>query len=633
MTRQSLFRKFTRLVIPLVVLTALAVGLMFGYISHQAFLHTVRADYSVAAAQASRHISFFMQTASQQILATAGFVAAIRLDEWRTLMAITELRHQFPQFQYMALVDLEGREMVRSWFNQDLWNRQAWDTFQEAKKGRLACSRMVIQDSRPVIFLAAPVYYDGELTSIVWARLNVKPVWDVVIQLKRDLNFGANGHIFLVDQANTLIGGDEISMNFGQVFDLDIPRSPATASRLDLKTWQDDKRLDTHDPETLKSLLQDRLQRPDFWIGERLGVKSIYLRARIRDLGWQLVMIQPYSEAFHFLYQGIWTGSGLIALAIIVGVVLIWLTARRFLAPIARLRQGVARAARGDLKQAIEVETNDEVGELANHFNEMQAALQDYIDRLMATTADLNHAKCLAVLGTTASKVNHQVGNFLNNLVLALSIIKADNLSDTSRTSLAVIEENTRQIQMFIERLLDFARRADLNLAPWSAEAELEGLVQAWQVRARAAGIDLISDIRKMPPVLADSVLLKEALANLIANALEAASAGDRIMIRTELDGNRVKIEIEDTGAGISAENLDHVFTPFFTTKKGKGTGLGLALAKTVMESHGGELILNTRAGEGTRVTCWLPVAPASLGDGTVLGQGIQGRVEESPGS
>jgi len=608
--KPGLFRKFTFLVIFLVVATALGVGSGLSLISQQAFERTIRADYRLAAVLAGRQIEMFLDNAFQGLNGAAALVAAIRLDRWRTQMAVTELRHKFPQFEYLALLDLRGYETAGALFNQDLFSREGRAAFQEACQGRPACSQVLLSERVPVMFIAAPVFYDGRQTAVLWGRLNAKPVWDVVIQLKRDLNFGPNGHVYLLDGDKTLIAGDEISRQFGQVLDLGSPPKAAEDQPLDIEVLREAKRFDTYDPETLKSLLKDWHFQPAFWVEQWEGRKTIFVKSRIESLNWSLYLVQPYEDAFYFLRQGLWTSVGLVIMIVGAAVALTWLTTRKFLAPLARLHQGVARAARGDLSESIEVETQDEVGDLARHFNEMQAALEDYINRLVSATADLNHAKCLAVLGTTASKVNHQVGNFLNNLVLALSIVKTDHLSETSKESVAVIEENARQIQTFIERLLSFARRADLSLRAWSPEAGLKEIIETLRLQTESRRVAMTVKTEAAPLVLADKALMEQALINLLTNALEATPPGGKIVVRVRPDGERVRIDIEDTGQGIPPEDLDNVFTPFFTTKKDKGSGLGLSLVQTVIEAHGGEVALDSRVGQGTTASCWLPAAP-----------------------
>ena len=593
MKRASLFSKFIIVLIPLLVVAAVATGAGLGYFSHRSFLKTIRADYRVAAAEACHQIDHYIQTAFEEIEATAALVAAIRLDPWRTHMAFQEVQYHFKRFQHMCLLDLEGRTMGAECINTDLLEPEAKAVFQQARQGRPAFSRLILLDRIPVMFIAAPVHRDGRQTAVVWARLNVKLVWDLVIQLKRDLNFGPNGHVYLVDRDHRLIASDEISRQFGQVFDLAVPRTRGRTS-------------DVRKP---GSGNQD--QRPFFWIAGAGGARNIYLRSGLERPQWTLYMVQPYHEAFQFLYQGLLASLGVLAVVTLLGILLAWYTTRRFLGPVARLHQGVARAAQGDLGRPIEVDSRDEVGDLAEHFNEMQKSLQEYIHRLVEATTDLNHAKNLAVLGTTASQVNHQVGNFLNNLVLALSILKADKLSESSKTSLGIIEENTQQIQLFIQRLMDLARKTRVDLSPWKPHQEIDRIVRSFRPQADAAGVELMAEIEETPPVLADAALLDQAIGNLIQNALEACDPGDRIRVRVRLAGGRVAVEVTDTGRGIPREHLEHVFTPFFTTKIAKGTGLGLALVQSVFQTHGGETSITSSPDQGTQVTCWLPTAPA----------------------
>jgi hypothetical protein len=145
-------------------------------------------------------------------------------------MVLSELQHKFDHFQHLSLLDMEGNELANSWFNQELFDREAWPTFQDASGGRIAHSRVMVMDGIPVMFIAAPIFTNGTQSGVIWGRLNAKPIWDVVIQLKRDLNFGADGHIFLLDSRDTLIASDEISTQFGQAISLE--KSPDSGKQI-----------------------------------------------------------------------------------------------------------------------------------------------------------------------------------------------------------------------------------------------------------------------------------------------------------------------------------------------------------------------------------------------------------------
>ncbi|MFH1136031.1 MAG: ATP-binding protein [Pseudomonadota bacterium] len=612
MGKSSLFSKFKTLVVSLIMLAALSVGVGLSFIGKAAFLRTIQSDYRMVAAQAGRHTGLYLGTAFQEIRAAAAMLSAVRLDSWRHRMALAEFRRNFSQFQEIGLVysndgGPDGRLVPAP--------PEYHQVVSGALSGLVVGSSVTLRDGLPVLYLAAPVFYDGRPEAALWARLDLKPVWDLVIQIKKDLNLGPEGHVYLTDSRRKLVAGDVISGRFGQVFHLAPPtEAPATAppagSRLGVEPGES---YEYEKMSTPANLLRDRELRPDFWIGRGGGVKMIFLRAKVTPLDWTFYMTQPYKDAFQFLYDGLWTAFGLMSAVILVGVIVTRISTRRVLAPIARLHQGVARAAQGDFSEPIAVSSQDEVGDLANHFNDMQASLHDYVQRLVAAMTDLNHANCLAVLGTTSSQINHQVGNFLNYLMVTFSILKADRLSEDSRNSLQIIEEQTLEIKTFMERLGRFANKADLRLEKWIAQEELKKIIGSCETRAKSMLIDLNLITDGSGAVLADKVLLKQAFLNIIENAFEAAGPRGRVAARVEMDGERVRIQIQDNGRGIPAEDLDTIFTPFFSTKKGKGVGLGLALAQNVITAHRGEIIIESVVGKGTAATVWLPQAPPAL--------------------
>jgi signal transduction histidine kinase len=113
--------------------------------------------------------------------------------------------------------------------------------------------------------------------------------------------------------------------------------------------------------------------------------------------------------------------------------------------------------------------------------------------------------------------------------------------------------------------------------------------------------------------VLVDPDLIKPALVNIVQNAVEASPSGSAVEIFAEGDEDGLEIKVRDRGRGVAAADLDNVFTPFFTSKKQRGTGLGLSLAHTFIQAHGGEIAFRSRLGNGTTVTVWLPPAPPCL--------------------
>jgi signal transduction histidine kinase len=157
-----------------------------------------------------------------------------------------------------------------------------------------------------------------------------------------------------------------------------------------------------------------------------------------------------------------------------------------------------------------------------------------------------------------------------------------------------------------------------LNLAPCDVSELVDGLAGQWRQKASTQGVEVLTeDTPGLPEVRGDRMRLEQALSNLVANAIEAMPNGGRVRIavagpvRADVLGERevecVEVVIEDHGMGIKKEDMDRIVDPFVTTKA-RGTGLGLPIAKRIIEEHKGELKIESEEGEGTRVTVRLPL-------------------------
>ena len=122
--------------------------------------------------------------------------------------------------------------------------------------------------------------------------------------------------------------------------------------------------------------------------------------------------------------------------------------------------------------------------------------------------------------------------------------------------------------------------------------------------------IDVVKELdEQCPNIMADFDQLQQVCTNLILNAIQAMSGGGTLTLRTSGNTEWVKMEVQDTGCGITPENLRHIYTPFFTTKdKGKGVGLGLAVAHGIIERHNGKIEVQSEVGKGTTFTITLPI-------------------------
>jgi PAS domain S-box-containing protein len=252
---------------------------------------------------------------------------------------------------------------------------------------------------------------------------------------------------------------------------------------------------------------------------------------------------------------------------------------------------------------------------------ELKAALAE----LRAAEAYLVQQERLRALGEMASGIAHDFNNALtpvvgySELLLSQPEVFAD--PQRSRRYLQLIAIGAQDAAGVVRRLRDFYRQRapDDELTP-VALPELVAQVVAltrpkWKDQAQADGrtIEVLTDLRPVPPVLGEEGELRELLTNLLFNAVDAIPARGTITLRTRRTGERVHLEVSDTGIGMTEAVRRRCLEPFFSTKDGQGTGLGLAVAHGIVQRHHGELTISSVPGEGTTVTLHLPVvAPAA---------------------
>jgi signal transduction histidine kinase len=242
--------------------------------------------------------------------------------------------------------------------------------------------------------------------------------------------------------------------------------------------------------------------------------------------------------------------------------------------------------------------------------------LSEYDQRLKESQEELVQAEKLTSLGQLAASIAHEVNNPLSGVLVYTQLLTKKINSDkfTKETVLDYLSkmepELTRSTRL-IRNLLDFARQSP----PALREVDINEVVsRASDLAAHSAELQNIEVIKELNPSLpkpeADFDQLQQVCTNLILNAIQAMPQGGRLTLRTATDSDdQLRIEVQDTGCGISAENIKKLFTPFFTTKeKGKGVGLGLAVAYGIIQRHQGKIEVRSKEGEGTTFTIHLPL-------------------------
>ena len=265
--------------------------------------------------------------------------------------------------------------------------------------------------------------------------------------------------------------------------------------------------------------------------------------------------------------------------------------------PITVLVDSTARVATGDLDEQCDLKTHDEIGDLAAAFNQMTRDLKQSRDRLI-------QAERLATAGKMSASFAHEIRNPLSSMrMLAQLLMQKPEMSvEKHQQSLRYILEEIERIDTIVKGLMDFARPTALNLTQQPLAPVLQEVLALMEANLVHHQIQLVLDLSPVTPEIQfDSDKLKQAFMNVVLNAMEAMPQGGELKVSTVIADNSVCIKVKDSGVGIPAEDLGHLFEPFFT-RKTKGTGLGLANVKRILEEHGGTVEIESVQGEGTTV-------------------------------
>lgn len=240
--------------------------------------------------------------------------------------------------------------------------------------------------------------------------------------------------------------------------------------------------------------------------------------------------------------------------------------------------------------------------------------LSESHQKLQESQEQLIQAEKLTSLGQLAASIAHEVNNPLSGILvytqLLIKKLNADNISkEDALNYLVKIEAEVTRSTRLIHNLLDFARQS----MPTLREVNLNDVVnRSFDLAAHSAELQHIQVVKELDPalpsIMADFDQLQQVCTNLIINAIQAMPEGGKLTLRTSADNSQLKLEVQDTGYGISPENMRKLFTPFFTTKREvKGVGLGLAVAYGIIQRHKGRIDVQSKVSEGTTFTIHLP--------------------------
>jgi signal transduction histidine kinase len=308
--------------------------------------------------------------------------------------------------------------------------------------------------------------------------------------------------------------------------------------------------------------------------------------------------------------------------------------------PLTRIAEIARRAGEGDFSLRLPATAEGPLGALERDMNAMCERLAESARAVREQTRvaeeaaeNVRHAERLASIGKIAAGIAHELGTPLNVIrARAVAIARAPGDAAEVERLAKIVREQSDRMTGIVRQLLDFSRRRTPELGPVDLSKVVRATILLLEPQAKAAEVALrFEPAADVPEVKADASQLEHVLLNLLMNAIQASVGGGDVTVRLDACDARppassedapppepvrcARLVVEDHGVGIPRQDIPRLFDPFFTTKpRGEGTGLGLPVAWGLVQDHGGWIKVESREGEGSAFSVYLPLAgPASL--------------------
>ncbi len=329
-----------------------------------------------------------------------------------------------------------------------------------------------------------------------------------------------------------------------------------------------------------------------------------------------------------------WFLLGAIVFGSVAAVAFMWFVVYR---PVKELIDGTHRVADGDLEYRLPVRSDDELGDLSRSFNRMttevagvQAKIEEQVRRKTAELERVHKTllstEKMASIGKLAATVAHEINNPLFAILTYARLVLRELLKldvpgrDGLAEQLQTIERESKRCGELVKNLLTFSRQAPSRREPNDLNLIVHRAALLVKHKLEMQNIELAESLAAdLPQVDCDANQIQQVILVLMVNASEAMPKGGRLVVTTEFDGadDQGVVRVKDTGSGIPADVLPRIFDPFFTTKEDQNrTGLGLAVAHSIVEQHAGEISVRSTPGEGTEFRLALPAAAQAVGVG-----------------
>jgi len=349
------------------------------------------------------------------------------------------------------------------------------------------------------------------------------------------------------------------------------------------------------------------------WTGDAVDAEtfhSIPLMGRNGEVLGALLVGSSRRELVLLTRKIVWIAAGVGVAALLIALILTSWISRRITRPLEELAEGARDVASGRWDRHIDLRGRDEVGQLAGAFNEMTHTLAAQKERLV-------QAERVAAWRELARKLAHELRNPLFPLQITVENLQRarqlapDQFQEVFNESTATLKAELANLNAIVGRFSDFSKMPAPQFTRVRVNEALRDAMRLFEPQFNAVGKPPVATelflAEGLPDVDADPDLLHKAFQNLILNALDAMPAGGTLALRTFEHDGKLRIEITDTGKGLTPEECSRLFTPYYTTKQ-LGTGLGLAIVQSIVSDHQGTISVSSEEGRGTTFRIDLPL-------------------------
>ncbi len=300
--------------------------------------------------------------------------------------------------------------------------------------------------------------------------------------------------------------------------------------------------------------------------------------------------------------------------ALVPNLLLVLLVVRTISRPLQRITLAAVQVTEGQYGTEVDLrKSNDEIGLLAESFNEMSRKMAADIEQLRSLNEKLIHTEKLAAMGTLSAGLAHEINNPLASISSLIQMIQTKENDAETREMLHLISTQITRITLITRDMLDFARKRPSIKTRLDLNTVIEISIRLASFDKSFKKLSITKHLEpNLPKIFADGDQLEQVFFNLLLNAGESIVVNKghvEIVSETQETVNEVIVSIIDNGAGITDENMKHIFDPFFSTKTaGKGTGLGLPVCYGIITAHGGKIEVDRNPAGGSIFKVFLPV-------------------------